>query len=215
MKSIKLALGLAMLGVPSIQAATIDWSSQDFTTHGPSDGLLDTGIIVTTGTQILAENSGGSALTFDGINFAAGTIGFGNSFGSAFDSSSPLAANATYGGGAGGVTVPLTGLTFGNIYRVQVLLFDGRAAANGSYAEMDNQAMGVYGHGTLTSWGKGMLVTGIFTADAATQNFNLKTYYPGGTSINILNGILLHQIPEPSAALLGGIGMLALLRRKR
>ena len=102
-----------MLGVPSIEAAPIIWSSTKFTTHGTSSGQLDTGVIKKTGTRILAENSGGTALTFDGINFTAGTISFGSAYNGFFDSSSPLAATGTYGGNASGVTVPLSGLTSG------------------------------------------------------------------------------------------------------
>jgi hypothetical protein len=218
MKSIKLALGIAILGVPSIQAATIAWSSTLYTTTGFQLAVLDTGIIATTGTQIFAENSGGSALTFDGISFAAGGITFGSNNATAFYSSAATAAfapSATYGGGAGGVTVPLTGLTLGDIYRVQVLLFDGRTGAEGSYVRMDDQNMGVYGNGSPGNWGPGLLVTGTFTADANTQNFNLKGNYAGGGVNNMMNGILLHKVPEPSAALLGGLGLLALLRRRR
>jgi len=31
----------------------------------------------------------------------------------------------------------------------------------------------------------------------------------------LLSGVVVHSVPEPSAALLGGLGLLALLRRRR
>lgn len=40
-------------------------------------------------------------------------------------------------------------------------------------------------------------------------------YVDGGPSIILFNGFEITQIPEPSAALLGGLGLLALLRRRR
>ena len=68
---------LASLASAAIsQAATISWSSTPYTVNGGWGQYLDTGLFVTTGTQVMAENVGGAATTFDGINFAAGTINF-------------------------------------------------------------------------------------------------------------------------------------------
>lgn len=51
-------------------------------------------------------------------------------------------------------------------------------------------------------------VIGSFTADATTQVFNISEN--GG-----INAAQVRIIPEPSAALIGGFGLLALLRRRR
>lgn len=204
------SLVLALIALPAVHAAPIAWSSETFTTHGPSDGQLDTGIIDKTGIQVLAENTGGSALTFDGINFAAGTISFGASFGGFFDSSSPLAASGTYGGDSSGATVSLGGLTIGDQYRIQVLLFDGRSGAYGSSVKMDDISMGVYGNGLANvTWGSGLLITGTFTADATSQSFNLKGNYgtAAGFSVNnMMNAVLLHVLNPASVTRLVNVG---------
>ena len=53
---------------------------------------------------------------------------------------------------------------------------------------------------------------GSFTADAPTQSFTTTGSNGGGFSAMV---IAQDTIPEPSAALLGSLGMLALLRRRR
>lgn len=53
---------------------------------------------------------------------------------------------------------------------------------------------------------------GSFTADATTQSFTTTGSNGGGFSAMV---IAQDTIPEPSAALLGSLGMLALLRRRR
>ena len=69
------------------------------------------------------------------------------------------------------------------------------------------------------TWGDGLLVTGTFVADASTQRFTVHAREPGGVLLagGQLNALTLYQtaVPEPSAALLGGLGLLALLRRRR
>lgn len=197
MNLFKTTFGIVCFGSLSLQAAPVVWSATPFTTHGASSGLLDTGVIANNGTLVTAQNSGGAATMFDGIAFAAGTVGFGASYNGFFDYASPLAATGTYSGAAAGATVPLTGLSPGHLYRIQVLVFDGRGGANGSYLKMDDQNMGVYGHGVSSvTWGSGMLVTGFFTADVSTQSFNLKGYYANNTPNNLMNGLLLHDLGE-------------------
>lgn len=59
----------------------------------------------------------------------------------------------------------------------------------------------------------GSYILGTFTADVGgTQSITINEI-GGGDSM--VNGIQLRAIPEPSAALLGGLGLLALLRRRR
>lgn len=204
----------------SAHAATISWSSSAFLTDNTSPWAMVTGQFNTTGTQILAENSGGGAVSFDGIDFTAPTVGvFDASFGGFYDSGSTLAATGTYKNGNAVGTVNLTGLTSGYTYRIQALLFDGRTIYNGRTVLFDGVNQGVYANGVSGDWGDGLLATGTFVADASTQSFTVHAREAGGVLLagGQLNALTLYQtaVPEPSAALLGGLGMLALLRRRR
>ncbi len=85
--SISIAGIFAAISVGS-HAATISWSSTAFLTDSTSPWALVTGQFNTTGTQILAENSGGGAVSFDGINFTTPTVGvFDDIFPGFYDSS--------------------------------------------------------------------------------------------------------------------------------
>jgi len=200
------------------QAATIAWSSQLYTVNGSSGESLDTGLFVTTGTQILAENVGGSALVFDGINFTAGSIAFAGGTYNGFhdNTNSPLSSTGIYGNNTPD-TVTLTGLTIGAVYRIQALVYDGRGGFVGRTVEFDGTNMGQYANGTPNvNWGPGLLVTGNFTADATTQNFTIEAFNGTSSVGGQLNALLLHQVPEPSGLLLGGLGMLlGVMRRRR
>jgi hypothetical protein len=64
-----------------------------------------------------------------------------------------------------------------------------------------------------------LLATGTFIADAVSQSFTQAVFANTSYTTNkgqTLNALTLYQtaVPEPSAALLGGLGMLALLRRR-
>ena len=205
----------------SAHAATISWSSSAFLTDNTSPWAMVTGQFNTTGTQILAENSGGGAVSFDGINFTAPTVGFDGVFGG-FHSGAPvtLASTGTYMDANAAGTVNLTGLTSGYTYRIQALVIDGRPTFNGRTVLFDGVNQGVYANGISgVTWGDGILATGTFVADASTQSFAISAKEAGGVlpAGGQLNALTLYQtaIPEPSAALLGGLGMLALLRRRR
>jgi hypothetical protein len=207
-------------------AATISWSSGVASTSGSFGQFLDTGLFTTTGTLILAENTGGGALSFDGINFAAGTIGMGGGSASVFHENTPtsntlLARTGSFGTNGVASNVNLTGLTSGHTYRIQALVYDGRGDPGipGRTVEFDGINQGQYANGIFSvDWGDGLLVTGTFVADATTQDFTIETFNSGSASTGgQLNAITLYQtaIPEPSTALLGGLGLLALLRRRR
>jgi hypothetical protein len=214
-----LAIASALAAMGTAHAATISWSNQPYTVNGGSGQNLDTGIFQTDGTLLLADNTGSTNnITFNGIAFTAGTINFGNNYGGFHASTTPEQPSTTGTWAYGIGTVSLTGLTAGNSYRVQALIYDGRGGQNGRTVEFDGIDQGVYAHGIAnTTWGDGMLVTGTFVADAATQDFTIEVFETDGTGVGgQLNALLVHEVPEPSSAtLFGGLACLALLRRRR
>lgn len=219
MKTTHSTILLSLLGIVSAQSATIAWTSAPYTVHGAYGQILDTGLFVTTGTQILAENVGGSATTFDGISFTAGTISFGGAY-NGFHEQNEISQTGTYGSGGTAGTVNLTGLTTGYTYRIQALVYDGRGTATitGRTVAFDGINQGQYANGVQNvTWGNGLLVTGTFVASASTQSFTIEAFYGGTSKGGQLNTLLVHQtaVPETSSALLGGLGLLALARRRR
>ena len=59
------------------------------------------------------------------------------------------------------------------------------------------------------------MVTARFTPSAGDTNFSFRPLINGGSLGLQVNAVQVLTIPEPSAALLGGLGLLALLRRRR
>jgi hypothetical protein len=57
----------------------------------------------------------------------------------------------------------------------------------------------------------GQFVVGTFTADATSQELTMTR----NTDFGVANALTVGVIPEPSAALLGGLGLLGLLHRRR
>ena len=226
-KTTSLAALAALTLAGSAHAATISWSSTAFLTDGTSPWGFVEGQFNTTGTQIFAENSGGGAVSSGGINFTAPTVGIFDAPFAGFHSGDPvtLASTGTYMNANAVGTISLTGLSVGYTYRIQALVIDGRPddgiqTITGRTVWFDGINQGVYANGISgVTWGDGILATGTFVADATTQSFTIQTRNPADTANTggQLNALTLYQtaIPEPSAALLGGIGMLALLRRRR
>jgi hypothetical protein len=199
-------LATSLLGMTLAMAAPITWSSAPYTVSGSFGQTLNTGLFVTTGTQILAENIGGGATTFDGINFTAGTISMGSGAASVFHeamptANTPLARDGSYGSNVPS-TVTLSGLTSGNIYRVQALVYDGRGGLGGRTVKFDGINQGVYANGVAgATWGNGLLVTGTFTADATTQAFTIEAFVGATSKGGQLNALLVHEFIPGTPAL--------------
>lgn len=224
---------ILLAGISLVPAATVSWSAPQGIT-GDSD-------VSTTGILVVAANFAGSATTINGVNFSAysGTIsGVSDTFdlnpGSVFGfAATPyntlsstyqaLVNSGRYTDGATLETLNLTGLSIGQTYQVQFWVNDSRGASSGWSRTLQITA------GTSTTLdynvqnqggGLGQYVLGSFTANATTQSFDLLGGHPSGsTSASTqLNGFQLRNItvaPEPSVILLGGAGLLVLLRRKR
>lgn len=127
----------------------------------------------------------------------------------------------TYGTEGAADTVSLSGLSIGNTYRVQALVFDGRGDAGivGRTVEFDGVNQGQYASGDPgVDYGTGLLMTGTFVADGATQDFTIEAFDGGNSKGGQLNALTVYEtavVPEPSATALLGLGGLALVMRRR
>jgi hypothetical protein len=200
--------------------ATIFWTSAPATVSGSYGQTLNTGLFDSTNV-VYAENTGGAAQTFDGISFAAGTVGFAGTWNGFHEGGRPSQTGAYGSSGPDTVTLgtgSMPTLIIGQSYKVQVLVYDGRSDLGipGRTVWMDGINQGVYANGIYNvNWGSGLLVTGTFTASATTQAFTVETFQAGDSKGGLVNALVLNTVPEPHAALLGGLGLLALLRRRR
>lgn len=233
MKVTKLAVAMvAALGISgAASAATITWSSGAAAVENGWGQDLSAGLFDSSGTLVSAENVGGSAYTFDGISFAAGSTvfagggtydGFAEHVSSGWESA--LTSTGTWGPGGSASTVSLTGLTNLQEYRIQALVYDGRgdATITGRTVSFDGADQGQYANGVSGStWGDGLLVTGTFFADATTtQDFTIDAFYDDGAS-NVskgaqLNALTLYAIPEPATfGMVGAFGAALLFIRRK
>ncbi len=188
--------GLLQIVVES--ASTITWTGEIATAD--TLGNLEAGLFNTNGILVLAENLGGEAVTFDGINFAAGTLTMGLVIADAYaDNTDQINHSATYKWPAPPANLTLTGLTVGQAYRIQGLVYDGRTALSGRTVEFDGTDLGQYSFGTAGDYGDGLLATGTFVASAETQDFLVELFSPSSQGSQ-LNAITLHEV-DPS---LGG-----------
>lgn len=201
----------ALCCLTATHAATIHWTSKTYTLGGEMGEILKPGQFATDGVLFMADNCGGPVTVFDGIDFKMGTIGFsGGSFDEYHQSGELLSQFATWGKDGEASTVQLDGLVVGRAYRIQTLLLDGRADRPvfiGRMAHFDEQNMGVYSSGVdEVTWGQGLLVTGIFTADSVSQSFTIETFKGENSHGGHLNALLVHDISDvPSLAGASGV----------
>lgn len=114
-------------------------------------------------------------------------------------------------GGPATLTLTLNGLTLGQQYLFQTWTNDSRSfGANRSGSITAGNSVILDYNNTDASGGLGQFVIGTFIADATSQ---VITYESNNSMIN---AVQLRAIPEPgSAALLGMVGVAALIRRRR
>lgn len=195
----------------------------------------DTSWIVTPagGTEIAAFNVGGNATSYGGVSWlstfpSSGVLNTDTQIDfyyhqpnvawaptvSTFYSGGPalLHDGAYWPSNTNGV-VDLRGFTIGQDYLVQFVFADTRYDGG----TMQVQAVsGVTGNSTTATYsytnGQYLVVNAQFKADTADTLWIPSANGGGGEQ---LNGIRIVAIPEPSAALLGGLGILGLLRRRR
>jgi hypothetical protein len=180
------------------------WSSAPATVSGSNGQTLNTGLFDSTHV-VYAENTGGAAQTFDGINFAAGTINFGGTYNGFHEGGRPSQTGAWGSSGPNTVTLgtgSLPVLTIGQRYKIQVLVYDGRVGGiTGRSVSFDGINQGIYANGISgVTWGDGLLVTGTFTADATTQAFTVETFSGGTSAGGQINALVLSTLPSLNTA---------------
>jgi hypothetical protein len=223
-KSFIQSFGILLAGLTTSQAASIVWNTPQIVA-GDSDISLD-------GIPVAAFDIGDTgSVSINGVNFVgtqstAWGVGFFSAYGqpSAVTGTSYGAALNTgmYQSGDGssyqvflGAANIGTNLTVGQTYEVQIWFNDNRFGATPETMRFsaNNTAPFV----TLTSTATtSQYVIGTFTADAAPQNLywtETGSNFDGAT----INMFQIRAVPEPSAAtaLLGGFGLLGLIRRRR
>jgi hypothetical protein len=217
-KTISLAPLAAIAIAGSASAATISW-------QGPQAISASTDVS-TQGTLVQARSQG-PTVTVNGVTFssAAGnysSTGFNNghndylpmTFIGSNDTEgqnyATLLDAAHYMSPNGTASFTFSGLTVGQNYLLQFWVADYRNSSEDRQLTLTaGNSSGVLHH--LNNTGvQGSFVIGTFTADALSQTVTVTdTHEPQ------INAVQLRAIPEPSATLLGGLGLLALLRRRR
>lgn len=235
--ALPLLLAVAALAGSAHGAITISsWSYQTLTTSSslaPQAGE----------TTVAAFNISGATASLGGVSFTSSATGNYSTVGPitlAYSAPGVAWASGTSGAYAANTvlnsfgyttqnngTLEFSGLTSGQQYTFQFILADSRsggpdgrviqlfgATLNGAdVTGTSNQLR--YAYQGQEQYG---VVSATFTADASGKAaFVPRTFAADGTTAQgtQINAIQIIAVPEPAAALLGGLGALALLRRRR
>lgn len=224
----------AGLALPlSSQAATVVWGSWVAVTDNtaiqtPSgfsyDGVnfngstttINNGVGGTGGTDVtftgIAQNASGSAgsITVASSGFAFQSTGNNSNVTSTVGSPQQWGTvlDRVIGDFDGGAIISLSGLASGTQYTVQFfssapdanILSDSEIASGG----VDSPSFGSHANGGTK------YIVATFTADSGSQSFAITGSEPTYSAL-----VIGTAIPEPSTALLGALGLLGLLRRRR
>jgi hypothetical protein len=218
LKTIRLAAVTAVTIAGSASAANIIWqspqaiaASTDVNTQGTLVQARSQGPVVTVNGVAFSPAAGNYTSTgFNGgyndylpMSFIGANDTEGQNYATLLDTAHYTSPNAAS-------SFTFSNLTIGQNYLLQFWVADYRNSPEDRQLTLTaGNTSGVLHH--LNNTGiQGMYVIGTFTADGLSQTVNVSD-----TNEAQINAVQLRAIPEPSAALLGGIGMLALLRRRR
>lgn len=187
-----------------------------FTATNPDPSVTVNGIAFT---ATAGTNAAGLTGSFYSVNSAGLDIDRDSNLSYA---TSPMLDSLAYdvirtSGNGVGMVFNLTNLTIGQPYQVQ-FIFSASDAARRLYltsqADADlGGATNILTYGTTNGAG---LLTGTFTADAATQTFNFWNTNTGSQRVSVAGFVLQTlPVPEPGAAALGLLGFLPVFRRRR
>jgi hypothetical protein len=233
-----LAAALGFVGAANA-ATTITYSTQVISSAASTSWVSPTNT-----TSLSAFNFGGDETSYGGVtwsdatdvggwatgnptltpwaNFSKPGIGWGINNPDAFYSSgTPLLSAGSYMTESDG-QIDMSNFTVGKHYQIQFVLADSRNEGYAIGRTIQIQGLGgeIAGQNSTTvqyAYGDGAqfaVVTADFVAGATSYSFI--PYQAGNGTGTQINGLqVLEVIPEPSTALLGGLGLLALLRRRR
>ncbi|MES2706631.1 MAG: hypothetical protein V4726_08520 [Verrucomicrobiota bacterium] len=187
-----------------------------FTATNPDPSVTVNGIAFT---ATPGTSAGGLTGSFYSVNSAGLDIDRDSNLSYA---TSPMLDSLAYdvirtGGNGAGMVFNLTNLTIGQPYQVQ-FIFSASDAARRLYltSQADANLAGsnnILAYGVTNGAG---LLTGTFTADAATQTFNFWNTDTGSQRVSVAGFVLQSlPVPEPGAAALGLLGFLPMFRRRR
>lgn len=177
-------------------------------TTGATSNLIDT-TNTASGINLTLTFSGGAGIGFGGSAFNNGDVSAPAPFNQAFAFGDGLFANDA---GANFATISLSGLTANTNY--SITLYGGRNSGWSTGSAL----IGVTdGTGTGGTYGNRSPLTFTITSTASgTAAFTFREQGGAGTVDSVtLTSFSLTSVPEPSVALLGGLGVLGLLRRRR
>jgi len=197
---------LALIAAPALcGAANITWTYDLVPDGPPNDGTLDwAGHVNTTGTLISAQNlGGGTAGTYGGVAFTAGTFSFGNNFTGYYNGNAGnnLAHTGTWNAAAASLTLKqaLIGqdLEIGRTYQVQLFIGDARTGDSvGRLVSLDGGTKVRYAFNS-GAW-EILAATGTFVADAISQTISINTFNPAGAQRGAqLNGFQIRVTSPP------------------
>jgi hypothetical protein len=238
--SILLATSLALAA--GAQAATIAWTTSGLT--GATDVRATTvsettvlanvpladaattvnGVTFSTATigaggvsmAVTRSNNGAGGIAAGQVNGVT-SIGGSTAYATLLNTTNWSWANGTTGVTNPTLTFSFTNLTLGQKYEIRVWALNYTNFGGGRYETVDGTSTQIsHSNGNGTNTGGGYF-KGVFTADSSSQSFYLTglATTPSPDRVAQYNALQLSAIPEPGSALLGGLGILALLRRRR